>query len=170
MKFKYWSCTKFYIILIFSLSVSACGMESGDSADEENNTTSAGSAEFTVTSVSDYKFMFNDKDVGGIINFASEQLSHCTLAFAAKKFVAGYEAKILQESDTDFDLSCINDNDSFLLEPSASTFAHMKVVDSNEVILDFELIGLNSREKVKKSNVSLKLSEAQLRSLLANIN
>ncbi|MCW8877361.1 MAG: hypothetical protein OQK04_17220 [Kangiellaceae bacterium] len=170
MKLEYWSSFKCYVILVASLFVAACGMDAGNVESGESNLAGGDAPEFVVTSVSDYKFMFNDHEVGGIINFASKQLSHCTLAFASRNFVAGYEAKIFQENDKDFDLSCINDKDSFQLDPSDSTSASMKVVDSNKVILDFELVGLNSREKVKKNDVTLKLSEAQLRTLLLNAN
>ena len=168
MNIKYWSNLKCYFLLIVSLSVVACGDQSGKAESKDSGVSKGASSEFMVTSVSDYKFMFNDKDVGGIINFSSKQLSQCTLTFAAKRFVAGYQAKVTEANDKDFDLSCMSESDSFQLEPNDSTYASMDVVSANKVVLNFELIGFNSRETVKKSNVALQLSQEQLANLLAH--
>lgn len=161
---------KYGVIFFLCFLVFACDSNTGSVNKNDESHANGGTSEFEVSSVSDYKFMFNENDVGGIINFSSTQFSQCSLAFALKNFFVGYKAQITEENNKNFDLSCVNDEDSFLLDPNESTFAKMEVVDTNKVTVGFELIGLNSRQKVNKTDVTLILSETQLQALMRNKN
>ena len=114
--------------------------------------------------------MFNDTEIGGIINFESAEFQQCTLAFKQVKFVQGFEASIKAPETGDFDVTCLSDDDNFSINDSDSTYAKMKIDEVNEqarVTLSFSLVGYNSEKLVTKEDVSLVINSKQLKALLS---
>jgi len=152
--------TKFFAI--FSLVIVLCACDNKHVPSEP---------EFSVSSINDYPFLYNDTQKGGIINFKSNEFEQCTFTFIQANFAQGYQYRISQSESGEIDLSCLNDEDLFGLNESEKTYAQVSIAIKNDnatVTLNFSLMGFNSEKLVVKRDIVLEINAQQLKTLQSN--
>jgi hypothetical protein len=158
-----------FIAFIFILG--GCEFNSSNESQSANDKSlEFASSEFSVTGVNDFQFLFNDTEIGGIINFESSEIPQCTLAFKQAKFIQGFKASTTTSKIEDFDVTCLTDDDNYSVDDSDKTFAKMKVDEVSEiarVTLSFSLVGYNTQKLMVKEKVVLVINSKQLKALLS---
>ncbi len=170
MKNKFKAQIKCFILIALVSFLGACDTEVNNDSQAQQPIKSSPSisSEFRVTNVNDFQFLYNDTEIGGIINFSSVEFQQCTLAFVLAKFEQGFEAVVSESEEGVFDITCLSEEDNFTLNENDDTHARMKVDEVNQrakITLSFSLIGWNSEKLITKKNISLILNNEQLKTL-----
>lgn len=163
---------KFLAHIFIVLLLLGCEFDSENPSQSEKSLVSklfSNGNDFSVTGVNDFQFLFNETEIGGIINFKSSDFQQCTLAFKKAKFVQGFEASVSIPESGDFDVTCLSDKDNYFINENENTYAKIRIDEVSQqakITLSFSLIGYNSEKLVTRENFSLVVNKKQLESLL----
>lgn len=159
------------IALFFAVAMIATVGCDDNAARQQSVATNKQKSVFNVTEINGFGFMFNDTEEGGMINFKSDEISHCSLVFVKSKFIQGYNTRITTLGQGEIDLTCLTDKYHYAMTDNGSTYVQLaveKLGDEAVLKLDFSLYSVRKKNMLTKENIMLVVNKAQLKTLFAN--
>ena len=154
-------------VVLFILGLVACN----DNTSSNNASVSEERInDIEVTDVGDFGFMFNDTEEGGMINFRSNDITHCGLVFIRSKLVQGYTTRVTAIGEGTVGLSCLAGKYAYAMTDRGDTYVNLTVVELGKTAvlnLDFSLYSGRGKDMLTRDNITLFVNEKQLETIFS---